>query len=106
MKTAHDVNRAYCNALGDLSQPTWEDAPEWQKKSARDGVKYHLDHPEATPEQSHESWLAEKKADGWVYGDVKDTEKKTHPCFRPYAELPESQRVKDYLFKGVVDSFR
>jgi hypothetical protein len=26
-KVAHEVNRAYCQALGDFSQPKWEDAP-------------------------------------------------------------------------------
>lgn len=33
-KTAHEVNRAYCLSIGDISQPSWEDAPDWQKKSA------------------------------------------------------------------------
>lgn len=28
---AHEVNRAYCQSLGDNSQPTWEDAPHWQR---------------------------------------------------------------------------
>lgn len=29
-RMAHEANRAYCQALGDDSQPAWEDAPEWQ----------------------------------------------------------------------------
>ena len=40
-KVAHEVNRAYCEALGDTSQLSWEDAPEWQKASARAGVDLH-----------------------------------------------------------------
>lgn len=99
---AHEVNRAYCAGTGDTSQPSWEDAPEWQKASAMAGVQMHLANPDATPEQSHESWLAQKLADGWVYGEVKDAEKKEHPCVKPYAELPEAQKVKDYLFRAVV----
>lgn len=101
-RVAHEINRAYCASLGDTSQPAWEDAPEWQQKSAIAGVEMHLANPDATPEQSHESWLAQKVADGWVYGEVKDAEKKEHPCCRPYDELPAEQKSKDYLFRSVV----
>jgi hypothetical protein len=68
------------------------------------GVKLHLENPSATPENSHESWLAEKAAAGWKFGPKKDPEKKEHPCFRPYAELPADQKAKDYLFRAVVHS--
>lgn len=101
-RVAHEINRAYCASLGDTSQPAWEDAPEWQQQSAIAGVEMHLANPDATPEQSHESWLAQKVADGWVYGEVKDAEKKEHPCCRPYDELPPEQKSKDYLFRSVV----
>jgi hypothetical protein len=101
-KIAHEINLAYCAALGDTSQPPWEEAPEWQKASALAGVEMHLANPLATPEQSHESWLAQKVAEGWVYGEVKDPAKKQHPCCLPYAQLPIEQRAKDYLFRAVV----
>lgn len=99
-RAAHEANRAYCIALGDLSQPSWEAAPDWQKSSARQGVGGAL--AGNTPEQSHESWLAEKRAAGWKYGPVKDPEKKLHPCFMPYADLPPAQRAKDAVFVTVV----
>lgn len=100
-RVAHEVNRAYCAACGDLSQPAWEDAPEWQRKSAINGVAFHAANPDASPSASHESWLAEKRADGWSYGPVKDPAKKEHPCFVPYEQLPVEQKVKDYLFSAV-----
>jgi hypothetical protein len=103
-KVAHEINKAYCEAIGDSSQPTWEDTPEEIRRSAELGVQFHTANPEATPSDSHASWLANKQAEGWVYGEVKDLEAKTHPCMKPYDELPESQRVKDYLFKQVVTS--
>lgn len=103
---AHEVNRAYCASLGDDSQAPWADAPEWQQASALAGVKMHLANPDATPENSHESWLAAKQADGWKYGPVKDAEKKEHPCFMPYADLPAEQKTKDYLFRGVVHALK
>jgi hypothetical protein len=99
---AHEANRAYCAALGDLTQLLWDDAPDWQKDSAIAGVNMHLANPDATPEDSHASWLAEKVAAGWIYGPVKDADKKEHPCCVPYAELPEAQKAKDYIFRGVV----
>ena len=101
-KIAHEVNRGYCQALGDMSQTSWEDAPDWQKQSAINGVKFHLMNPAATPEDSHEIWMMEKVADGWKYGPEKDTFLKTHPCMVPYKQLLLSQRIKDYLFKAVV----
>lgn len=101
-RVCHEVNRAYCASLGDHSQPAWEDAPDWQRESARTGVAAIVDNPETTPEQSHEGWLAQKRADGWTYGPVKDAEKKEHPCFVPYGQLPAEQRAKDYLFGAVV----
>ena len=101
-RVAHEVNRAYCASIGDHSQPTWEDAPEWQRKSAVTGVEFTLANPDAPSSASHESWLAEKTRDGWAYGPVKDPDNKLHPCFVPYDELPVSQRSKDYLFQGVV----
>lgn len=108
-RITHETNRAYCQALGDNSQAVWEDAPEWQRRSAIKGVLFHLlNHVKGvapSPSASHDAWLAEKRADGWVYGPVKDPEKKEHPCFVPYNELPIEQRMKDYLFGAVVDVF-
>jgi hypothetical protein len=99
-RAAHESNRAYCIALGDESQLPWDDAPEWQRESCRAGARGALDG--ATPEQSHESWLAAKKADGWRYGATKDADQKEHPCFVSYAELPPAQRSKDAIFVTVV----
>ncbi len=99
---AHEINRQYCISQGDDSQPEWKDAPDWQRDSAINGVKMHLANPDATPEDSHVSWMAQKDAEGWVYGDVKDPEAKTHPCMMPYADLPPAQRAKDYLFRSTV----
>lgn len=105
-RICHEVNRTYCQSLGDFSQPSWDDAPDWQKTSSLLGAMAHLHDPEMTPEQSHEHWLYHKKIEGWVYGKVKDAEKKTHPCCRPYSELPAEQRLKDAFFKTIVDAAR
>lgn len=101
-RVCHEVNRAYCQALGDNSQPAWEEAPDWQRDSALTGVNLHLGTPDAGPQASHESWMAEKVATGWVYGDVKNPEAKTHPCIVPFDQLPQAQQAKDFIFRGVV----
>ena len=41
--------------------------------------------------------MADKVRDGWVYGEVKDGVKKTHPCLVPYNQLSVEQRSKDSL---------
>lgn len=101
-QVCHEVNRAYCQALGDNSQPTWADAPDWQRDSALLGVALHANNPAAGPQASHESWMAQKVADGWVFGEVKDPEAKTHPCMVPFDQLPREQQAKDFLFRAVV----
>lgn len=105
-RVAHEINRAYCESLKDYSQLPWKDAPEWQRKSAIEGVKFHLLNSDASPSASHDSWLAEKKRDGWRYGPIKDPEKKEHPCFLPYNLLPREQQSKDYIFRAVVHALR
>lgn len=102
----HRVNRAYCLAHGDDSQPEWDQAPQWQRESAIKGVALHITDPNMTPAASHNAWLEQKTRDGWSYGPKKDPENRKHPCFLPYDELPAEQKAKDYLFKAVVESFR
>jgi hypothetical protein len=100
----HAVNKAWCEKNGDFSQPEWLDAPQWQKDSAVNGVQFHRADPNTTPEHSHANWLSQKVKDGWVYGDVKDPEAKTHPCIVPYQLLPDVQQFKDKLFTVLIHS--
>lgn len=105
-KVCHQANKAFCEASGDSSQKDWEKAEGWQKSSAINGVAFRLANPGAGEDSQHNSWMAEKLADGWVYGDVKDAVKKTHPCLVPFAELPAFQQKKDSLFCAIVDALK
>ena len=98
----HETNRAYCRTLGDITQPPWDEAPEWQKASAVDGVRFHLANAGAPDSASHDNWMAHKLADGWKYGETKDPDAKTHPCLVPFDQLPIEQQRKDGLFAAVV----
>jgi hypothetical protein len=101
-RVCHEANRAYCLMLGDDSQKPWDEAPDWQRDSAKKGVMFNFASPNAPASASHESWLEEKTAAGWVYGEVKDAEAKTHPCCVPFDQLPKEQQAKDHLFKAIV----
>ena len=102
-RAAHETNRAFCIAIGDTSHTSWDDAPDWQKTSTRNGVIGIL-RDGNTPEDSHITWLKEKEDNGWKYGPVKDPEKKEHPCMVPYDQLPVADRRKDYLFVKTVNT--
>jgi hypothetical protein len=99
---AHEANRAYCQLIGDDSQLPYNDAPEWQITSAEQGVQAIIDGVVKKPRDSHENWMKVKEADGWKYGQVKDPDKKEHPCMVPYDELNLAQQVKDHIFFCVV----
>lgn len=101
-RVAYEVNRAYCQSMGDSSQVPWEEAPEWQRASAMLGVRLHSDNPNAGPKGSHESWMAQKVADGWTYGPEKRPDLKQHPCILPFDQLPREQQAKDFIFRAVV----
>lgn len=101
-RAAHEANVAYCLAIGDTSQVSWNEAPDWQRESCRKGVEGVL--AGNGPEASHNAWLVEKHAQGWTYGVVKDPVKKTHPCFLPYDKLSEADRQKDAIFVAVVSA--
>ena len=106
-KACHEVNRAYCQALGDHSQPSWDDAPQWQQDSAMMGVNLHCDN-DVGPEASHASWMKQKEAEGWVYGAFKDpgAVPPRHHCMVPFDRLPPEQQAKDFIFRAVVHSMR
>lgn len=91
---AHEANREYCQLLGDDSQVPWDEAPEWQKDSAIAGVSAIHAKPDTSPEASHESWMAQKLEDGWIYGAEKDEDAKEHPCILAYDALPDEQKLK------------
>lgn len=71
------------------------------RPSARMGVDLHT-MGNFGPEASHLSWMKQKLEEGWVYGEVKDPEAKTHPCLVPFDQLPREQQAKDFIFRAVV----
>ena len=105
-KACHEANRIWCQANEDDSQKHWDEAEQWQRDSAISGVKFRINNPDAGNDAQHNSWMKEKVDGGWVYGELKDAEAKTHPCIVPFDELPEFQRKKDALFCAIVDALK
>jgi hypothetical protein len=106
-QVCHEANRAYALATGEqLTQvhPSWAQAPEEIRLSARIGVRAALDG--ATPRELHESWCTSKRDAGWTYGAVRDNTAKVHPCLVAYHELPAVQRRKDALFHAIVNALK
>jgi len=68
------------------------------------GVEYFIANPDAPDSAQHDAWMRCKLEDGWVFGETKDGEKKTHPCLIPFEQLPKSQQAKDTLFKAICKS--
>lgn len=101
-QVCHEAIRAFCAGIGDNSLAAWQNAPEWQRRSTIDGVRFHLTHPDATDAATHENWLRDKQRDGWRYGPVKNADRKEHPSMVPFDQLPAEEQAKDRLFRAVV----
>lgn len=102
-RVCHEANRAVQleqAAPGIPVAPPWDEFPEEERAGVIAGVESALGG--ATPEQLHDAWCDAKRADGWEWGPVKDTEQRAHPNLVAYAELDADQRAKDALFQAIV----
>ena len=52
---------------------------------------------ERIAENVHDVWAAGRIAEGWTFGEKKDSDKKTTPLLIPYCELPESEKEYDRM---------
>lgn len=105
-KVCHQANKAWCESEGDNSQKDWIEAEQWQRDSVINGVKFRISNPNSGHDASHNSWMKEKVETGWIFGELKDTEKKTHPCIVPFEQLSKFQQKKDALFCAIVDALK
>jgi RyR domain len=122
---ARAIHQAYRRAQArslpenDLSLRPWETLPETLKRSNRDQAAHIVQkvrligctlHPkqdggrrfrfrrgevDALAAIEHERWMAQRLADGWRPGPVRDAIAKTSPLFVPYADLLEPEKDKD-----------
>lgn len=100
----HAAIKAWNEAHGDFSLKDWNEAEQWQRDSTFQMIDDILLHQQPDAEQVHNLWMQKKLADGWVYGEIKSSEKKTHPCLVPFSQLSDFERKKDSLVKAIVSS--
>ena len=50
---------------------------------------------ELLAKNNHDVWASSRIAEGWTYGEAKDSRLKTTPCLFPYEDLPESEKEYD-----------
>lgn len=106
-KVVHEVNRAACEAAGDMSQVPWDQASDDAHRSTLRSVHFVLENPDATPASQWAQWKEGKITQGWVYGPVKNADAKTHPCLvDDYTQVPYQDRIKDDLVNAVVNAMR
>lgn len=70
---------------------------EERLKSLMKGTEYVLKNPSTTAEENHNIWMEAKKSQGYVYGDILDVEKKTHPSMIPFENLSDIEKRKDEM---------
>jgi hypothetical protein len=108
-RVCHETLRAYSQTLGDNSLLPWNEAPEWQKESSRDGVRFQFAQfaagLESSPSATHDAWLKQRQAAGWKHGQTKNHQTREHPSFVAYADLPVEEKLKDYLFAAICKAF-
>jgi hypothetical protein len=70
-KVCHEVNRAYCQALGDNSQPPWKNASALKKSNTLQAVRNYILSISAETEKSRASAEAQEIVESWVNGPEK-----------------------------------
>ena len=50
---------------------------------------------EQLAKNTHDIWAKNRIAEGWVYGENRDDQKKEHPCLVPYEDLPDNEKQYD-----------
>ena len=60
----------------------------------------------SSPEELHGSWMQAYFANGWVYGEIYDREKRVHPDLVPYAQLGQLEKDKDAVFVALCEIAR
>ena len=102
----HETLSVWLRVRGGEPHPSWADTPDWMRTSTIESVEHVLQNPDAGPGMQHIQWMAQKKRDGWTYGEVKDADAKTHPMLVPFEDLPDDERAKDALMIAIVKALK
>ncbi len=104
-RICHEVARIFCKYQGDPDTRHWDTILEIERESYIQGIIYILSNPDSTPRAMHANWYADKKADGWCYGDILNTKEKTHPFLVSWQSLHPDQKTVDAFVLAIVTTF-
>lgn len=93
----------YAFGLPELHQ--WGLMGEAYKTQMKASVRAVLIH-DKSPKSLHDGWVRRLAQEGWVRGEVKDAEKKTHPLLVAFDELPIEWKLRLRQFRAAVIPFR
>lgn len=102
---AHSVQCGIDYAFGLPELHQWGLMGEVYKNQMKASVRAVLVH-DKSPKSLHDSWVKRLTQEGWVRGEVKDAEKKTHPLLVPFDELPIEWKLRLRQFRAAVIPFR
>lgn len=101
-RICHEANRTLRGILGEEQKDSWDELTEAQKQGSVEGVKYFLNlwqrgvrQGPLVAELMHANWAISMAKQG-----VTD-----HPNLVSYSDLPDEQRIKDFLFAGICATF-
>ena len=85
----------------------WDEREDAFRAQFRDVIERQCsENRSRSPEELHGSWMQAYFSMGWVYGDVHDPEKKTHPDLVPYDQLGKLEQDKDSVFIALCEIAR
>jgi len=76
--------------MSNIEQATWEH----KFVEIPDNIQMYM---EEIAKEIHHSWVEWKVLEGFKYGSGKDYERKIHPHFLHWDDLPPEHRASDYL---------
>lgn len=97
---AYHTLAAYSASLGESAIPAWAELPGGRKDGYIEAVRLVISGK--SDRDMHLAWMRARLEEGWVYGLVKDVEKKVSPALVDYDNLPAEQKCKDGLFRSIV----
>jgi hypothetical protein len=92
-----EATRAYSEALGDTSDPRWENIEPWRHAFANEGVDLVL--RGGSDSELHDLWRKHKQAAGWTAG-TRDTGAKKSENLVPYDHLGPVAVTKNAIFSS------
>lgn len=89
-----------------VNEYAYEILTETAKIFLIDKAYHYLTHPNDTPESLHETWLINRQAEGWTYGQDKNHDDLTHPHLVEYNDLPIDIREDNIRFHSIVQKYK